>query len=96
MINNKFRNLLINDYNVMGNGYLAYRLQRLFKHLETPEDVVLHNDIADEISIMIGEDRTNLKLLLDGIAGIITSKEPPKKRFLRKAAEYILTIVRKG
>lgn len=97
MINKEFRRLLISDYQALGNKYLAYRLQKLFKRLDTPADVALHNDIADEIAIMIGEDKSNIKLFLDGIADIIVTREPPKKTFLRKVASYILQIaVKKG
>ncbi|MDD5328079.1 MAG: hypothetical protein PHY02_09765 [Phycisphaerae bacterium] len=77
----------------MGNRYLAYRLQDVFKKIVTPEDVALHNKIVDEISIMVGGDKNNLKLFFDGIAEIIVNKP---KQFLKKVAEKILQIITKG
>ena len=96
MANKEFRNLLIADYQNLGGRYLAYRLQKVFRRLSTPEDIALHNDVVDEISVMIGDDKTNIKLLLDGIVDILTTREKPKQKFLRKVADKILQIARKG
>lgn len=47
-------------YGRAGNGFLAFKLEGMFRHLETPEDIALHNVIQREVMLMMGDDKQKL------------------------------------
>jgi hypothetical protein len=51
----QFRNDLIDAYRRAGENFLAYRLEKMFAEIKTEADRALHNEIAAEIGLMIGE-----------------------------------------
>ena len=43
-------------YGRAGQGFLAFRLEGMFRQLKTPEDIALHNAIQREVMLMVGKD----------------------------------------
>lgn len=56
------REILSNAYNNAGREFLAYRLTYVFKQVETPEDIALHNNVMTELDVMAGSHTKDLFL----------------------------------
>lgn len=55
-------------YKNAGPEALAHRLRHIFKPMLTQADCALHNDIADEVAVIVkGQDR----LFMSGLADLI-------------------------
>lgn len=83
---------LIRGYQSAGRDFLAYRLQRLFFHIQTPGDIALHNDVLEEVMALIEHDPKNF---FQWFADELLRKPKPKVSLLRKVAEYILMTTRR-
>lgn len=84
---------LYRSYQKAGEDFLAYRMEKLFVRIETPEDIALHNDILFEVLQMIqgGE-----KQFFKGMAeAVLYPKVNKRKRFLLRLAGQILRIGQK-
>ena len=85
------RELLKDAYAAAGVDFLAYKLKRVFMRIETPEDIALHNDVLDEMLIMIEADMPGF---FRKLANIVLRREPKKASWLKKIAENIMIISR--
>jgi hypothetical protein len=87
MIKQESKDGLIRGYQSAGRDFLAYRLQRLFFQIKSPEDIALHNDTLDEVMVLIEHDP---KSFFQWFADELLSRPKPKATLLRKMANYIL------
>lgn len=85
-----------------GAPMLAYRLNLVFRILETPEQVAIHNEVVDEVLDIINNDypavRTisgEQKQLQDYIAEILLTKRAKRRNFLYRVAVRALEIAHK-
>ena len=84
---------LYKSYQRAGPSFLAYKLERLFVRIETPEDTVLHNDILkDVLGIIGGEEKSFFAYMAEAI---LYQNVNRKKRLLFRLAEQILSIGQK-
>lgn len=65
---NEHANFLISAYERAGKDFLAFRLTKIFGNISTEEDRILHNQAAQEVSDMIGEDLERSMLFLREVA----------------------------
>ena len=63
------------------NEFVAEKLKKVFQVLKTPADVALHNDMVEDIQMMVDPNS-----LTTGVARILVSKP---KNFLLSIAELI-------
>jgi hypothetical protein len=93
------RELLINAYKNAGEDFLALKLTPLFARIETEADKVRHNDILEEVLLMVGNNPVGF---MKRVAVIIQrwTKAPSKivKKILalRVASAVIETAIKKG
>ncbi len=88
---------LVKNYRTAGAGFLAYRLEKLYRKIEGPEDIALHNDILEEVLQMVsGEEEGFFKGLAEIL--IYTDKKPEvrRKRFLFRVADMVLVFGQKN
>jgi len=78
------------SYQRAGSSFLAYKLERIFTRMETPEDVALHNDILKDVLSMVQGEET--KFFMDMAEAILYPKVNRRKRFLFRVAGQILHI----
>ena len=83
---------LIRGYQSAGRDFLAYRLQRLFLHIQSPEDIALHNDVLEEVMTLIEH---NPRSFFQWFADELLNKPKPKLTLLRKIADHILITTRR-
>ena len=78
--------------------FLAEKLKKIFVIIETDDERSLHNDMVDDVMMMVGnaEDPKNRALrynyFLKGVARIISNKP---KDFLRRVARFITNVSRR-
>ena len=88
---------LVKSYRTAGAGFLAYRLEKLFRKIETPEDTALHNDMLKEVLQMINGEE---KGFFESIAELLIYKdkqpETRRKRFLFRVADMVLVFGQKN
>lgn len=53
-VNDKYRQRLINAYRNAGPDFLALKLTRVFCRIESDKDRILHNDIIEDMDIILG------------------------------------------
>jgi hypothetical protein len=89
-------------YRAGGERLLAYRLNLVFRVLDTPEKVTLHNEVVDEVLDILSEGHAKAgeitkeeKSLFDYIAEILLRKRAERKNFLRRVATRIMSIAQK-
>jgi hypothetical protein len=90
-------------YRTGGEKFLAMRLSLLFKELQTPEDVALHNDVVTDVLQIINtayspdplQATEEESILYEFIAGILLRKRVKRRRFLLRVAYQILHIGQK-
>ena len=80
------RRFLVKSYQGAGADFLAYRLAKLFKQIKTPEDIALHNEILDEVMLMI---EPNNAVFMRELARVILYAP---KNFLKSVANRIMII----
>lgn len=84
---------LLKAYQGAGEGYLAYRLGRLFTRIETPEDMALHNDILEEVLLLVEHNQGGLiNLVANTILFRWTLEKRAKKKFLVQVARRVMQI----
>ena len=78
-------------YQYGGQKFLAYRLSRLLRLVETEADRILHNDVLVEVLQLINENQAqqgevtpNEKELLDWLAGVLLPERVKKERKIKK------------
>ena len=77
-------------YMKAGADFLAYRMQRLFTKIETPEDIALHNDVLKEVLLIVsGKEQEFFKTLAEDM---LYTKVNRKKRFFMRLASRVLNI----
>lgn len=91
MIKQESINGLIRGYQSAGRDFLAYRLQRLFFHIQTPDDIALHNDVLEEVMVLIEHDP---KSFFQWFADELLCRPKPKTKLLKRMANYILNTCR--
>ena len=80
-------------YQRAGPSLLAYRMEKLFVRIVTPEDIALHNDVLKVVlQIIEGEERDFFKGMVEMI---LYPKINRRKRLLFRLAEYIMHIGQK-
>lgn len=90
-MDNKRKKGLSSAYERAGVDFLAYRLQHcLFKKIENPVDIALHNDMLEEIELLV--DGENL-LFFKNFANILLNRP---KCWYRSISELIIHISKKG
>ena len=101
-------NGLYNIYKKGDQEFLAYRLVRLIRPVETEADRILHNDVLSDVLQLLNENQAqegsvtmNEKELLDWIANVLLpsrmAKERKLKKFLSRMAGKIMMLSgRKG
>lgn len=93
-------------YQAGGQKFLAYRLARLLKPVETEADRILHNDILVEVLQLLNEKQApqgqitpNEKELLDWMANVLLpdrmNKDRRIKKFLSRMAGKVMDLARK-
>ena len=82
---------LYRSYEKAGPDFLAYKLEKIFTKIETPEDIALHNDMLSDVLELTKGDHVTL---LKGIANALLRKTPKQDRFLFKVAKQIINIGR--
>ena len=99
-------NGLYNIYKKGDQEFLAYRLVRLIRPVETEADRILHNDVMADVLQLLNEKQApegqvtpNEKELLDWIANVLLpsriNKERKLKKFLSRMAGKIMMIAGK-
>jgi hypothetical protein len=83
----------LDAYQRAGDQFLAGRLESVFKILETPEDVALHNDMIREINMLLMHDKQMRQWFILRLAGAIL-KGPGD--LLKCAAGWIRLAANKG
>lgn len=94
---------LYNLYKQGGQKFLAYRLARLLRPVETEADRILHNDILVEVLQLINEQQApqgqvtpNEKELLDWMANVLLPDRIAKgrrfKKFLSRMAGKVMLL----
>ena len=73
---------IIKGYSQAGDEFLAEKLKKVFQVLNTPADVALHNDMVEDIQMMVADANS----LRTNVARILVSKP---KNFLLNVAELI-------
>ena len=86
-------NKLIRAYQMAGAGFLAYRLEKIFRPIETNEDKALHNDMLAEIELMTG-DRFGFLRQLSRDTLINNSLKSTRKAFLEYIASILMRCVK--
>ena len=77
-------------YSKAGPDFLAYKLEKIFTKITTPEQQALHNDMLADVLGIIESQETGF---FRGMADLILCKRVKKpKRFLVKLAEKIIHI----
>ncbi|MFA6281590.1 MAG: hypothetical protein WCY05_03705 [Candidatus Omnitrophota bacterium] len=87
------KQMLIRAYQQAGHGFLAYRLEKCFRLLKTPEDIALHNDMVEEIFEMLGTENKWIELI-NKMAD--STFESPKRKMLKRFSQWIVTIANKS
>ena len=87
------KKMLIRAYQQSGTGFLAYRLEKCFRLLKTPEDVALHNDMIEEIFAMLGTENKWFELINKMSDSMY---ESPKRKMLKRFSNWIMTIANKA
>ena len=93
-------------YKAGGQKFLAYRLARLLRPVETEADRILHNDVLVEVLQLINEKQAPQgqitppeKELLDWMAGVLLParvvKDRKIKKFLSRMAGRIMMLAGK-
>ena len=82
-------NLLADAYQRAGTGFLAHRIEGMFRVLKTPEDIALHNAIQREVMAIITDDPKMLETFYKRIAGKML-EERSRLTFSEFVAEAIL------
>lgn len=85
---------LFHLYQNGGIEFLGYKLERLFSKIENESDVALHNDIVQDVMLIIGTGE-EVNLVRKMADFILYPKVNKRKRFLFRVAEQILNIGRK-
>ncbi len=88
-------------YRRAGIDFLAYKLEPMFRKLETPEEVALHNALYGEIILMVGKSKAEVNLFYRVLANTILAKWAKKKKekktiksFAKMVAESILSVAK--
>lgn len=80
-------------YEAAGNDLLADRLVGMFRVLESPEDVALHNAVTREVMEMVGPDKTIATMFYRLIAKGVFEREI-NLVFRKIVAEGIIGVAR--
>jgi hypothetical protein len=89
--------MLIRAYQQAGHGFLAYRLEKCFRLLKTPEDIALHNDMVEEIFEMLGTESKWIELMNKMAGSVYESPyESPKRKMFKRFSQWIITIASKS
>ena len=80
-------------YQRAGDRFLAARLECVFKVLETPEDIALHNDMVKEISALLMHEKYTKQWFIHRVAGVILHKTGD---FYRMVASNLRLAAQKG
>jgi hypothetical protein len=86
---NTFKIDLVKAYSNAGQDYLAYRLRNIFRKVTNPDEIALHNEMIEEVRLMVEADS---QIFFRGLAGIILHRESKKVSWLNKVANLIITI----
>ena len=86
------KQMLIRAYQQAGHGFLAYRLEKCFRLLKTPEDIALHNDMVEEIFEMLGTENKWIELINKMADSVY---ESPKRKMFKRFSQWIITIANK-
>ena len=86
----KTKKVIIRGWNDAGEIFLAEKLKKVFCLLDTPEDVALHNDMVEDVMIMVGDKPNYFRRI---VARIILSKPGD---YLRRIAHFTLNLSKKG
>ena len=81
--------LLSDAYRRAGSDFLAGDLECMFRTLKTPEDIALHNVIADKVFKMVGQDKADVNLFYRSLAHKLLQKRV-KRSFLRQLSEVLI------
>ncbi len=77
-------------YRNAGPNFLAIKMERIFMHIETDEQRVLHNDILEDVlTIVEGEKQAFYRAMVDLILNTQYNK---KRRFLFRLAGQVLNL----
>ena len=78
-------------YRRAGIDFLAYKLEPMFRKLETPEEVALHNALYGEIILMVGKSKAEANLFYRVLANTRLTKRVKKKakRTIRSVAKMV-------
>ncbi len=90
MLNGK---LLSKGYRRAGSDFLANRLEGMFRILETPEDVALHNVVMEEVLEMVGSEKINANRFFKVLAHNILVKEA-KQILLKDVVKSIFSVAK--
>ena len=93
-------------YKAGGQKFLAYRLSRLLRSVETEADRILHNDVLVEVLCLINEKQAPQgqitpaeKELLDWIANVLLpdriKRERKIKKFLSRMSGQVMRLAGK-
>ncbi len=80
MPDNKVRKILVEGY-IKSPELLEYKLYQIFKTLSNPEQVAIHNDIMDDVKLIVGGGIKNLVekvtnvIILEGRAELLKEKK---------------------
>ena len=80
-------------YQRAGDKFLAGRLESVFKVLETPEDIALHNDMVREINMLLMHEKSSRQWFILRISGVLLHSTGD---FYRKVAANLRLAAQKG
>ena len=80
-------------YQRAGDRFLAARLECVFKVLETPEDIALHNDMVREINALMMHEKSTKQWFILRVAGVILTRSGD---FYRMVASNLRLAAQKG
>lgn len=80
--------LLSTCYRLAGNDFLASDLECIFRDLQTPEDIALHNHMVKKVVKMIGQDKLKATYFYRACSHKLLQKRA-KKSLLKQLAEVL-------
>ena len=80
--------LLSTCYRLAGNDFLASDLECIFRDLQTPEDIALHNHMVKKVVKMIGQDQQKATYFYRALSHRLLRKRA-KKSLLKQLAEVL-------
>ena len=86
---------LADAYRRAGSDFLAYNLERLFRHIATEQDKASHNNMLEEVMLMVGDEPKNVFQRLAETMLKKRTQEKKRRSFIKMVAD-ILRIEAKG